>query len=394
MLAALYCSPVTSPSLHAHRQSDHIMTNSTTLGDESGSSSPNHSGGNDCTSPPIISPNANVHQFPPRRSSLSPIVNHQTPSADFFSTISAQKNSAKLVTDRIKESDNQNGKEFSAEDVIGDKWGLGLRHLDIMKEQVESSETSLSDKDKSNANVAQNPAITIDFDSEDLKLDIHDLSRDRTHDKQFVPASPDASYSPTVGSDSTLVASPKASIDSALSRPKSSQGIFSSRIRRRSWMPGSRSPSPKKIESRRELQPQDEDEELDEPLTMVASRKERLNTVISNKRPTSSQRNASFSKQFAQRLRKRPSGVSTLDTVPDASPTKSSESLFSRLQKSASEDRLSIPALIPSTRSSDRLSSYVQSDVLTFPLTSKSRQARKRDELWSTFRDLDGACQR
>jgi hypothetical protein len=407
MLAVVDCAPVISSPLFPARQSSLIMINPMSGLDSSFSpSSPTNE--NDAPPKIVSSPNNSTIRFPPRRSSLSPVIDHLTPvsKTDFFSTISKQK-SPSLANDDIIEEEEKDGPldvEITGAEPPG--WGLGLINIDAPKPRKgEEADTAKSvqvqveaeaEAVKDAIHTTENPSFTINFEFEELKLDTSMQDLDQSSEKQSSTApSVSSTRSPTIDSESTLAPSPELTVDgAATSRTKAPQGTLASRIRRRSWMPASRSPSPKKTDRKRSLQLPEEHEALDEPLTMSTGRKDRLSTVISSSRPTSQQRNSSFSKQFAQRLRKRPAGVATLDTVVDESPSKSSESLFSRMQKSASEDKLSIPTLVPSTRSSDRLSSYVQSDSLSFPLTSKARQARKRDELWSTFRDLDSACQR
>jgi len=385
--------------------------------DSSLSSSPNPSDENYRPSQSVSSPsNHNTHRFPPRRSSLSPIIDHLSPisSSGIFQPASSPKVSRRPPTENGILGEDEKyfadpAGEGVASELAGNKWGLGLINFDEMEpktDDVELETSSSVEPTKDVNGIAESPEITINFELSDLAPETSDLDLGHSPEKQtIVKPSETTAQSSIVGTESTMTASPEAAVEAvpetaATSRTKATQGTFASRIRRRSWMPGSRSPSPKKADRKRFTQSQsqsqaqeEEEEESDEPLFIGASRKERLSTVISNSRPNA-QRNSSFSKQFAQRLRKRPSGSSTLDTVVDESPSKSSESLFSRMQKSASEDKLSLPNLVPGSRSSDRLSSYGSSDMLAFPLTAKSRQAKKRDELWSAFRDLDNACQR
>jgi Protein of unknown function (DUF1765) len=169
-------------------------------------------------------------------------------------------------------------------------------------------------------------------------------------------------------------------------RPPSS---LSSRLRRRSWMPSSRSPSPKKHSHVDDLP---DNSTFEAASDVNIERKDRLNTVILSSSRTS-QRPASFSKQFTNKLRRRQSSFTSLDTLSDHSQSsKSSERPISAIPKSLSDDKLPSATPIMSVRSADRLSSLMQPS--TFSLSSKSRQARKRDELWSGFRDLENACGR
>jgi uncharacterized protein DUF1765 len=159
---------------------------------------------------------------------------------------------------------------------------------------------------------------------------------------------------------------------------------LSSRFRRKSWMPSSRSPSPKK---QNQLDSQSDSLEVTSGVNSL--RRDRLNTVISSSgRPST--RSASFSKQISSKLQRRQSSHSALDTLADTSlNSTSTEKLVPTLPKSQSSDRLSSAPQIMPILSSDRLSS-----LAGFTLSSKTRQARKRDELWSSFRDIDGACTR
>lgn len=155
------------------------------------------------------------------------------------------------------------------------------------------------------------------------------------------------------------------------------------KFRRRSWMP-SRSPSPQKQE------PAEAPAEIptSNPTKPPTGFKERFSTVILN--TSKSNRQSTFS--LTSKLKKRQSSALALDALAKTS-THETPLPGSKIPKSLSADKLSTPSLI-SSLSTDRLSTYIQTDVISFHISAKSRAARKRkrDELWTPFRDLEAAC--
>jgi hypothetical protein len=196
------------------------------------------------------------------------------------------------------------------------------------------------------------------------------------------------------------------------SRPGGLQRRLSSTLRRRSWMPGSRSPSPKKNDD----SPKG-NSTASPGFGLDAGRQGHSESVVQAS-PRLHQRRASFSKHFAPRLPRRPSSILIKDTVTEnKSQTWTRGLKANRLPKSFSADKLTLPSLIPPSRSSDRLSTFLPSsrsgDRLSTLLpssrsgemlsgladpemssifSSRTRTARKRDPLWQAYRDLESAC--
>ena len=177
--------------------------------------------------------------------------------------------------------------------------------------------------------------------------------------------------------------------DRSKSRPGGLQRRLSSSLRRRSWMP-SRSPSPRKYDD-------NEDSPKHSPtrssLGLGAGRKDPDNVLEQTTIPRLPQRQPSFSTHFTPRLPKRPTSALIKDTPSEYKSQTWTESLKvnNRLPKSFSASQLTLPSLIPS-RSGDKLSTLTQNDNMHLAFSAKSRAARKRDALWSAFRDLENAC--
>jgi hypothetical protein len=188
------------------------------------------------------------------------------------------------------------------------------------------------------------------------------------------PGTPDAN-APAAASESPVTP------DAAARVARNSMSL--SKFRRRSWMP-SRSPSPQKQEPAEAPA----DIPTSNPTKPPPGFKERFSTVILN--TSKSNRQSTFS--LTSKLKKRQSSALALDAL---GKTSNHEAPLpgSKIPKSLSADKLSSPSLI-SSLSTDRLSTYIQTDVISFHISSKSRAARKRkrDELWTPFRDLEAAC--
>jgi hypothetical protein len=202
---------------------------------------------------------------------------------------------------------------------------------------------------------------------------------------------------------------------SSKSRPGGLQRRLSSTLRRRSWMPGSRSPSPKKNDG------QDDSPKsvstASPSFGLDAGRQDHNDPMLQSS-PRLHQRRASFSKHFTPRLPKRPSSILIKDTVTEnKSQTWTGGLKANRLPKSFSADKLTLPSLIPPSRSGDRHSTFLPSPrsgdrlstllplsrsgetlssltepEMSFGFSSKARTARKRDPLWQAYRDLETAC--
>ena len=146
----------------------------------------------------------------------------------------------------------------------------------------------------------------------------------------------------------------------------------------------SRSPSPQKQEPAEAPA----DIPTSNPTKTPPGFKERFSTVILN--TSKSNRQSTFS--LTSKLKKRQSSALALDALGKTSKHEAPLP-GSKIPKSLSADKLSTPSII-SSLSTDRLSTYIQTDVISFHISSKSRAARKRkrDELWTPFRDLEAAC--
>lgn len=158
---------------------------------------------------------------------------------------------------------------------------------------------------------------------------------------------------------------------------------LTSRMRRRSWLPNgpsaSRSPSPKL-----RVRPENTTDPDQRPLSSFAPNPEaRLSLIISPSGPTLQSKPQSLSKQFANKLRRRDLSLTALDSLARDHPP-SDAGLPTQIHKSHSSS-----SIMPS-KSTDRISSLMQPDFMN----PKSRSARKRDPLYTNFREMEAACGR
>jgi len=171
--------------------------------------------------------------------------------------------------------------------------------------------------------------------------------------------------------------------DDSSDLPAQSSNHLSARLRRRSWMPSSRSPSPGRKRSAAEG--------LADTLGKASSAVRRSSPFRRSPDPdqknTNRSRSTSLSRTISSKLQRRPT-TALVEDVPK--PFTATTTKPSQLSKSFSTDKLS-------------LSSFTRSkDAPPVPrLTSKEKQrlanpeaAKKRDELWNAFRNLDAEHQK
>jgi hypothetical protein len=166
---------------------------------------------------------------------------------------------------------------------------------------------------------------------------------------------------------------------------------LTSRLRRRSWLPSSRSPSPAKSK-----QPTESPVEGPAAKSGAARRSSPFRRSTAQEdvvQPRS--RSTSLSRRLSNKLRKRP-----LSTVTDpAPPTPSSKLLAANstglhLPKSFSTDKLPIPTMTRAVPTAERIPQIPRNMSKDKLHTTKAAPARKRDELWTAFRNLDGDLQK
>jgi len=193
-----------------------------------------------------------------------------------------------------------------------------------------------------------------------------------------------------------------------LSRSPSSNSL-TSRLRRRSWMPGSRSPSPRKSNAAPDS-PADglstsgkgvrTGRRIAFRQSMVKESKENnaeKPVHIPTEKPRRS-RSTSLSRRLSNRLRGRP--LTTIvdgDTLQDATPPipgnpKVTDGL--KLPKSFSTEKLPLSTLKSLVPVAERMRPVPRAESQERRRISKTEAPRKRDELWTVFRTLDGDYQK
>lgn len=165
---------------------------------------------------------------------------------------------------------------------------------------------------------------------------------------------------------------------------------LTSRLRRRSWLPASRSPSPAKPR-----QPPES------PVEALSARSGAARRSSPFRRSTTSEdidqprsRSTSLSRRLSNKLRKRPLGTAT-DPVPSSSAKLlSATSNVLHLHKSFSTDKLPIPTMTRAVPTAERIPQIPRNMSKDKLQTTRAAPARKRDELWTVFRNLDGDFQK
>jgi hypothetical protein len=177
--------------------------------------------------------------------------------------------------------------------------------------------------------------------------------------------------------------------------PSSPVSSLSSRFRRRSWMPSSRSPSPRKSLA--------SDSSIDGPPSSKGVRAGRRNSLrksmVSDTTPGDKEqrsRSTSLPRRLSNRLRGR-----TLSPITDSLPSEDSTPVLAidpakiaHLPKSFSTEKLPLSTLNRPLPAADRIPPVPRAASQERRRVSKTEPTRKRDELWTVFRNLDGDYQK
>jgi hypothetical protein len=179
-----------------------------------------------------------------------------------------------------------------------------------------------------------------------------------------------------------------APVGDAGSRPRSLSRSLSQRLKSQSWMPGSRSPSPKKVPSR-DQSPANTGRRTPNRLTRRSAVIESGDKESQSKSTTLSKKGSEITRRFSRPLSTVSSGVASEHSTP-IEPV-NSKSLG--LPKSWSSEKLPLPAVVRSIPSSERVPP-VRRMGSSEKLRTLKPELRKKDELWSIFRALDGDVQK
>jgi hypothetical protein len=178
--------------------------------------------------------------------------------------------------------------------------------------------------------------------------------------------------------------------------PSPVSSSLSSRFRRRSWLPSSRSPSPRKSAG-----PDSPVDGTQPPSKGVrAGRRNSLRqSMVSDNTPETKEkrsRSTSLSRRLSNRLRGR-----TLSTITDGVTSEETTPVppidmakVAHLPKSFSTDKLPLSTLNRPIPVADRIPTVPRAASEERRRTSRTESARKRDELWTVFRNLDGDYQK
>ncbi|KAF2396203.1 DUF1765-domain-containing protein [Trichodelitschia bisporula] len=175
--------------------------------------------------------------------------------------------------------------------------------------------------------------------------------------------------------------------DSSEPSPRASRTL-SSRLRRRSWLPNSRSPSPRKSSMTSDDSPV---EPPGSSWSFGSSRRSATrNTIIEGDETASRSRSSSLSRHLSKKLKKQRPLSTIADTMPSGVPTRPSLSA-TNIHKSFSSDRLTTPSSF--MRSADSVPPMPRLDSRERFHKFKAA-TRKKDELWTVFRNLDAEYQK
>jgi hypothetical protein len=165
---------------------------------------------------------------------------------------------------------------------------------------------------------------------------------------------------------------------------------LTSRFRRRSWLPTSRSPSPAKAK-------QTAESPVDGPSSRSGAGRRpspfRRNTPPEDVDQPRSRSN-SLSRRLSNKLRKRPSNTTTEPVPTPSAALLSAASTANHLPKSFSTDKLPLPTMTRAVPTAERIPQIPRNMSKDKLQTPKAAPARKRDELWTVFRNLDGDFQK
>lgn len=187
------------------------------------------------------------------------------------------------------------------------------------------------------------------------------------------------------GDDAELRSTPAGD---AGSRPGSLSRSLSQRLKSQSWMPGSRSPSPKKVPSR--------DQSPANTGRRTPNRLTRRSAVIESGDKESRSRSSSLTKKGSELTRRFSRPLSTVSSgvaSEHSTPIEPVNSKSLELPKSWSSEKLPLPAVVRSIPSSERVPP-VRRMGSSEKLRTLKPELRKKDELWSVFRALDGDVQK
>lgn len=168
---------------------------------------------------------------------------------------------------------------------------------------------------------------------------------------------------------------------------------LTSRLRRRSWLPGSRSPSPAKQRNSLEIPVEGPPPPRSGPGRRSSPfRRSTAPPPAAEDVDETRSRSSSLSRRLSNKLRKRP--LSVMDTVPSSSAKLlHATSTTLHLPKSFSTEKLPIPTMTRAVPTADRIP-QIPRNISKDKLPSMKMPARKRDELWTVFRNLDGDFQK
>lgn len=188
--------------------------------------------------------------------------------------------------------------------------------------------------------------------------------------------------------DGNGVGSLSSSAGDAGSRPRSLSRSLSQRLKSQSWMPGSRSPSPKKVPSR-EQSPANTGRRTPNRLTRRSTVIESENKESRIKSSSQSKKASELSRRFSRPLTTVSNGVAS----EHSTPIEPVDSKSVGLPKSWSNEKLPLPAVVRSIPVSERVPPLPRM-ASSEKLRSMKSEIRKKDELWSLFRTLDGDVQK
>ena len=171
-------------------------------------------------------------------------------------------------------------------------------------------------------------------------------------------------------------------------RPRSLSRSLSQRLKSQSWMPGSRSPSPKKPPSR-DQSPANTGRRTPNRLTRRSAIAESGDKESRSRSSSLTKKGSELTRRFSRPLSTVSSGVASENSTPIESVN--SKSLG--LPKSWSSEKLPLPAVVRSMPSSERVPPVPRMGS-SEKLRTLKPELRKKDELWSIFRTLDGDVQK
>jgi hypothetical protein len=224
------------------------------------------------------------------------------------------------------------------------------------------------------------PARTIPKDPDELHEGADTLS-------ELSLSSPAANALPKPDAAAAALRKPNTDGDAG-SRPRSLSRSLSQRLRPQSWIPGSRSPSPKKTPSR--------DQSPANTGRRTPNRLTRRSVIVDSSDKESRSRSSSLSKKGSELSRRFSRPLSTVSSgvaSEHSTPIESVNSKSFGLPQSWSSEKLPLPAVVRSMPSSERVPPVPRMGS-SEKLRTLKPELRRKDELWSLFRTLDGDVQK